>query len=412
MVKLQNMKKYNKVLIPLLVVIFAALGCHKAADYVVIESSSDSSRVLALDAVFEQKEFHISDLVDTLEVIALETTSESVLASINLIKISGEYIYVMDSYQNGGLAIFDRRGKFVRRLLLGNGPGEVNAVTCFDVDAHYLYTYQPDKVNKYTLDGIFIDSYPILEKIKTFINSIHIVEDGFLLAISPGNSEHLVYSVLYVDKEFNPKQLFLFENHFDGFMSKDNFRELKEGVVFASPMHNTVYKFDGTTFKPLYYFDYSKYENTFETNPDFETSGLDFRNDHCKLNNYFFEGRLFELNDYLYMTFGDGFQPPYRVYLNTKNGEFRSGNFPSSEDNSVWILFSGFVMCRYNDYFVQTLLPDYYLKGNNLEEAVSKLEHMSEEDKNKLLVAKEDDNPLIILYRLNSIQGDTTQETP
>ena len=243
-----------------------------------------------------------------------------------------------------------------------------------------------------------------------FFNSIHIVNDGFLLSIMPCNSEYLVHSVLYVDSDFNQKQLFLFDNHFDGFMSKDNFRELKEGVVFASPMHNTVYKFDGTTFKPLYYFDYSKYENTFETNPDFKTSGLDFRNDHCKLNNYFFEGRLFELNDYLYMTFGDGFQPPYRVYLNTKNGEFRSGNFPSPDDAPVWPLIYGLVVSQYNDYFVQTLPPDYYLGDDQLEEHVSILEHISDEDKHKLLTAKEDDNPLIILYRLNSIQGDTTQE--
>ena len=410
-IKIYNYLKMKTVNNAFFIIVLLSVCSCSSTNIVTISAKSDNSKILALDAVFEQKEFHISDLVDTLEVIALETTSESVLASINLTKITDDYIYVMDSYQNGGLAIFDKDGKFVHRLLYGNGPGEINSVTSFDVDEHFLYTYQPDKVNKYTLNGIFIESYPILEKLKMFFNSIHIVNDGFLLSIMPCNSEYLVHSVLYVDSDFNQKQLFLFDNHFDGFISFDNFKMFKEGVVFAPVMHNTVYKFDGATFKPFYYFDYSKHENTFETNPDCNSSGLNFRNDHCKINKFFFDGRIFETNDYLYMTFYDGYTP-FRVYIDAKNGKFRSGIAPSPDDAPVWPLVYGLVVSQYDDFFVQTLPPDHYLGDDHLEENVSILEHISDEDKHKLLTAKEDDNPLIILYRLNSIQGDTTQETP
>ena len=123
------------------------------------------------------------------------------------------------------------------------------------------------------------------------------------------------------------------------------------------------------------------------------------------------------------MTFYEGATPPLRVYIDTKSGNFRSGFIHSLNDDSLWPLTYGYVVCTYNDYFVQTLSPEYYLvipKGyddwdcvaKHLEESVAQLKYISAEDKNKILTAKEDDNPLIILYRLNSIQGDTTQETP
>ena len=52
------------------------------------------------------------------------------------------------------------------------------------------------------------------------------------------------------------------------------------------------------------------------------------------------------------------------------------------------------------------LSPDAYVsaEGNHLEESVSILQHISDEDKKKILNAKEDDNPLIIMYKLKSIE--------
>jgi hypothetical protein len=148
-----------------------------------------------------------------------------------------------------------------------------------------------------------------------------------------------------------------------------------------------------------------------ETNPDCSSLSVDFAQNHCIANKFFSEGRIYQTQDYIYLTFYDG-GIPFRVYLNKKNGKFRSGLFPANNDACIWPLKYGLVMCTFNDYFVQILPPERYLnaplnydvEGNHLEESVSQLRHISDEDKQKILNAKDDDNPLIIMYKLKSIE--------
>ena len=78
---------------------------------------------------------------------------------------------------------------------------------------------------------------------------------------------------------------------------------------------------------------------------------------------------------------------------------------PKDDDISVWILSNFQIEYSFNDYLVQVLPPEYgsYF-GNDLEESVAKLQHISDEDRQKILNAKDDDNPLIIMYKLKSIE--------
>ena len=159
----------------LVAILFGGIGCQHI-DYIVIEPNSDSCKVLELDPVFEQPPYlTIGDLVDTMKVVALETTSSSILSRMKLMKIIGEYIIIYDDYQNGSIAIFDINGKFIRRIPHGDGPGEINNAHCFDVDEQYFYVLQSEKVNKYTYAGDFVESYPT----NMYFHSIKVVDDGF-----------------------------------------------------------------------------------------------------------------------------------------------------------------------------------------------------------------------------------------
>ncbi len=410
---LSNYNKKMKNYIAGLIIFFLVIGCQHI-DYVVIDSKSDSSKVLNLDQIFEYQPYTINDLIDTINVIALETNSASILSSIELIEMLGNYIIIQDRYQNGSIAIFDINGKFIRRLNQGNGPGEINTVTNFDVDEHFLYTLQSEKVNKYSLSGDFIDSYPVMAMHNTLFDCIKVVDDGFLLAIYPCDSKSGKYEVLHTDKDFNAKRQFVFDHSFVGYNSNNEFRGSNNNVIFFPSMCNTVYQFDNNSFKPLYVLNYPKYENTFESKPDCWSSGLDFLQKHCSQNKFFTEGRLFQASDYLYLTFFDGFGHLVRIYLDTINGKYRSGYYPSfDKDAPIWLIsYYGFVMCTYKDYFVHALPPDAYLNvpkgydapGNHLIESVSQLQHISDEDKQKILNAKDDDNPLIIMYKLKGIE--------
>lgn len=407
----------KKFFVSFIVLMFTFISCNNI-DYVVIDSSSDSSKVLDLDPVFEQQILTLNDIVDTMKVIALETTSESILANIYLMKFTENYIIINDRYKNGSIAIFDINGKFIRRIQSGNGPEDINIVMNFDVDDRYLYTLQLEKVNKYTLTGEFVESYPLFEKYQMSFRSLKAVDEGFLLCADPYNSNSGNYEILYTDKKFEKKNLFVFNHSFVGIGGSDYFKTLQNDLIFFPPLHNTVYRFDGNTFNPFYVLNYPKYENTFETNPNCSDSGLDFFTKHCIRGKFFAEGRIFQGNGIIYLTFPEGGTPPLKVYIDTKSGNFRSGFIHSLNDDLVWTLTYGCVLCTYNDYFVQTLPPENYLviqKGyedwdcvaKHLEESVSQLKYISDEDKNKILTAKEDDNPLLILYKLKDIPVDT-----
>ena len=393
-------------LITLIIFLLLVVSCQNV-DYIVIDTQSDSCKVLNLDQLFESKTYTISDLIDTVKVISLETNSESILSNVQVLKMSDNNSVILDNYQNGSVAIFDKNGKFVCRLRQGNGPGEINGVYSFDVDEQFIYTLQIEKINKYSLTGDFIESYPIYEMHNTLFDCLQNVDDGFLLSINPCESKSGKFEVLHTDKEFNKKRQFVFGHHFHGYSTQDVFRSNNDNVFFFPPLCNTIYKFDGNSFSPLYTLNYPKYENTFETNPDCNSLGLEFQQKHCIQGKFFAEGRMYQTQDYLYLTFFDGYGGLFRMYLNTKIGKFRCGYMPSKEDAPIWtISFNHFVRCADNNYFVTMLSPDAYVsaEGNHLEESVSILQHISDEDKKKILNAKEDDNPLIIMYKLKSIE--------
>ncbi len=405
----------KKNLIVILFLLFSLISCEEI-NHITISTKSDSCKVLDMDAVFEQSILSINDIVDTMRVIALETTPSSILSNVSLIKMSGRHIIVEDDYQNGSIAIFDNRGKYICRLPHGNGPGDVNVVESFDIDDDFLYTLQHEKVNKYTFDGKFIETYSVLDLCNVFhFNSLKVVDDGFLLATDPCNSNVGKYAVVYTDKNFKQKNFFVFELSFWGFGMFDDFKTLHDGVAFFPAMSNTIYQFGGNTFNPLYVFNYPKYANTFETNPDCSNSG-DFFKKHCFEGKFFPEGRIVQSNDVLFLTFLEKGMLPFFVYLDTKSGKFRSGYFYSSDDNrTIWPLKYGtLALGTYNDYIIRVVSPSDYLtvrsgfnydiEGNHLEESVSKLQHISDEDKQKILNAEEDDNPLIIMYKLKSIE--------
>ena len=422
--------KIRNVILSALVIIFA-VGCSQRPDYIVIESKSDSCKVLNLDPVFEPFKITLTDIVDSVKIVPLETTPESILGSIDLLKIFGDRIVINILGLEGSISIFDINGKFIRRINRGNGPGEINVVDCFDADDKYLYTLQYEKVNKYTLDGEFVESYPIFEKYNTMFQSIKVVDDGFLLAANSWTSQSSNYEVIHTDKNFNEKNHFVFDFNYGGYGGHDYFKAMDGKIAFFMPMSNTIYQFDGKTFSPYYILNYPEHENTFETNPNDLTSGLDFPTKICKDNKFFTEGKLLQTSTLLYLPLVDHI--PRHIFLDTKNGKFRSGMIPSEKDfQQQWIFYSsGNYHCTYNDYFVRTLSPEHYLSGPRISEPlpteiktnkkdasivefrsvegyewIADIDYLSAEDKNKLLTAKPDDNPLLVFIKFKHIPDD------
>lgn len=166
--------KNNRILIPFIFSVFI-FSCVKTTDKLLtdkvkcykVESSSD---------IF----FNWSEYVDSIEIIPLETSSNSTLGGITNGYIDENSIYLFD-YSSKRLLEFDSKGRFIQSIgQRGNGPNEYKEIrdVCFTDDCIFILDYK--KIHSYSrTDGRYINSIDISNK------------DGFnpnnLVVYSPDN---------------------------------------------------------------------------------------------------------------------------------------------------------------------------------------------------------------------------------
>ncbi len=121
-------------------------------------SQADDADVLTLSE--HNRDLDTSAYLDRCDVVVLELTDESCLASIKEIQISDSLIYVLDSRHK--VVCFGRDGAF--RYVIdarGSGPGEYSRLCDISLDRQngILSLLSPDKVLKYDAIGNYIGGY-------------------------------------------------------------------------------------------------------------------------------------------------------------------------------------------------------------------------------------------------------------
>lgn len=72
-------------------------------------------------------------LSDSIDIIPLETTDESLLSNIGRLIFHKGHFYILDGTRRG-IFVFDEKGRFVRKIgKQGGGPGEYSRISFFDV---------------------------------------------------------------------------------------------------------------------------------------------------------------------------------------------------------------------------------------------------------------------------------------
>jgi hypothetical protein len=91
----------------------------------ILEVETNDLITIDLNPFLKEQVFDFASLVKNVKLIPLETTDESLLGDIYKVLVTDSAIYIKDDFKGGGLVIFDREGKFVRRIPNGQGPGEL-----------------------------------------------------------------------------------------------------------------------------------------------------------------------------------------------------------------------------------------------------------------------------------------------
>lgn len=221
---------------------------------------------------YDATEINISEFVDTIEYIKLETKPECLIGQrIYRVTLRDKFIYVHDIDQHA-IFIFDKQGKYVDKLnKQGRGPGEYVAMGASFIDENEenidVISRDPrqHKLIRYSninFKLMSIDSLPAISA-----NSVRRVNDIYYYGCQGANNlvnDNLVNAgIIIVKNGVVIKTLFLNE------VSKDNslfsynpetFTVNSENEIFASIMFdNTFYQITDNEAIPIYRVDFGKY---------------------------------------------------------------------------------------------------------------------------------------------------------
>lgn len=95
----------------LIIIIAIIISCNNQQNYSERNVICDVEEI-NISSALENNDLIISDIVDSVKIIVLETTEKSILSSINQVIIGDNFIYIRDNYESGGVAIFKKDGSW------------------------------------------------------------------------------------------------------------------------------------------------------------------------------------------------------------------------------------------------------------------------------------------------------------
>ena len=200
-----------------LLVICFVCGCSFHNEWEQFVCVNDTTQVIDLSEVLSSDTLHLTDIVDELKLIKLQTNDSSVLGKISHVIFGDSCIYIHDNYNGGGVAIFDSEGHFIRRLPFGNGPNDVYSVfdIAYDFQRKHLLVNQRSGVKIFSSFG---DS--LVNSIDITFSTLHFLpyQGGYLFSQLPNVFNNNKYAVICVDSLFNPEKIIYFPKKYLGYV--------------------------------------------------------------------------------------------------------------------------------------------------------------------------------------------------
>ena len=145
----------------------------------------------------------LSDIVEDVEYVKLETTDDCLLAGTARVFITNDDIYTLNNYSDYKLLRFDRKtGKFISQIgSIGQGPKEmINPCFVFAKDSLvYVTSSSMDKIYVYTNENQFVRSVPFCKDRSSF-------EDGVGQTISVIDHQYIIRHPGQLQSQFNYNQ--------------------------------------------------------------------------------------------------------------------------------------------------------------------------------------------------------------
>jgi len=198
-----------------------------------------------------------SNLFKSVKIIPLETNVSCLIGMITKIEVIDDYILIMDNFIANSLYLFDREGRFIRKIgSMGQGPGEYVSISDFTIDRENKTVYLRDgrlgRIYQYDIaSGKYIQSImptrnadrPAIHHINhnggnLYASAIyykHSPNNSLLFSIdqSSGKEKNYFLNVM----EYNKGYSNLFGNNF---IDRPFFSRYNGDIIFIQPLMNHI----------------------------------------------------------------------------------------------------------------------------------------------------------------------------
>lgn len=295
------------------------------------------------EALKNEKQLYLSEIVEKVEIIDLEATIDSYFVNLSNVQIGEKYIFIWCSFERK-ILLFDRQGKFLRKIgKHGKGPGETQYIIYAAIDKMEKYIVSADvrlkKLIKYSTSGKFLSERSFTDDNPTstgYIRSINFIDENqFVVLYSrPGEVEKSFSRLLIYDSNLHPlqkkliiktsKELYNYNRALNGLKSTSN------GYMYWEDVADTIKYFDNKlNHKSGYSFYFSKNgysENVKKNYPNYSGQRDDF--------SYIWQ--IHDIPEYLFIRGQLVKDENFLIYLNKKTNELY--NIPQDEtcDTSMY----------------------------------------------------------------------------
>ncbi|MDR1338797.1 MAG: 6-bladed beta-propeller [Prevotellaceae bacterium] len=328
------------------------------------------------------------DMLDSIQIIPLETSSESLIGAVHQMYHVGDKYYIQSLIQKE-ILIFSASGKYLGNLSkVGNGPGEYVELRDFKVDdAGNIYVLGYNELIKYRADGDVVFErkldFPDMEKYRIF--PIHFVEYGdsvlFLWQGSANLSDNEVdkyYGMYQIENDKVVNSYFLVSRLIFGYFQRF-YRYGNSYNIQSVTGSNAIYKITPDGVFPNFEVDFGDKNIPPDLLPHkIESNGKLYSQIRKNKNYCGFINSVYETDDCIYFAFVNG-GDEYQVLYDKKKATVKVGKINLSD------IHSSAIICATED--------------GKLIGKIEAYDYINDKQ-NASLDIPEDANPLLIVYHL------------
>lgn len=351
----------------------------------------------------------LSDAVCDVEYIKLETINQSLLPFITRVEVSGDFVFLSESPFNN-VFMFNKEGGFIRKLgKIGQGPGEYALGRSFACNDSLIYI-QTNWLNKIRIYSWKDNSYKNDIYNTDDVSNIYALSNNVVCAlVTRGAQIERIFTALVITNNNDTISYLCPDLNFESLRKSSkhvltngiNSWQTKDYVNVYEFNNDTIYKITASGIFPRYTLRLGKYKMP-------ETIFYNLNERFKEEPGYFSIYSFAESKDFLYIKFNYEKQDWYVQYdkINSTTKFWKLRNDPDYGSGFYNDIDGGpIVFLRHikGDYLWRTI--DYELAQEYLtEEHFSSMEVKFPEKQAELIKLikelKEDDNPILALYKL------------